>query len=122
MLAVVVGTKERAHVRKQDVHRFALVIARHVGMEVLPDALDAIVVGAVRRQKVKDYFAVQLGEVVPCELGRVDDEVVADDVDGASVRIVGDERVEQRAEERAVLLGRLDPGDPASLDVRAPAR
>jgi len=117
VLAVVVGTKERAHVREQLVHRLTLMIARNIAMQILPDALDAIVIGTVRRQKVQDHFAIELGEMALRDLRRVDDEVVADDVDGPRVGVLSDERVEHGAEERAVLLGRFDPGDPASLDV-----
>src|SRR6202789_1854682 len=56
-------------------------VARDVGMEVLPDALDAVRVGAVRRQEVEHDAALERLEEAEGRACRVDAVVVEDDVD-----------------------------------------
>ena len=62
-------------------HRPAAVVARDVGMQVLPDALDAIVIGAVRGQELEHHAVLYGGH---CQLhleAAVDAVVVEDHVD-----------------------------------------
>lgn len=46
----------------QVLDRLAAVVARHVGVQVEPDALDAVVVRAVWREEVEDDAVAELGE------------------------------------------------------------
>ena len=46
-------------VGEQLLHRATAMIARDVGVEVLPDALDAVRVGAVRREEMQDHAAIE---------------------------------------------------------------
>ncbi len=74
-LEVVAGPAE------QGLHGLAAVVAGDVGVEVLPDALDAVRVGAVGRQEVQDDAAAELFESALRDAGGVDAVVVDDEVD-----------------------------------------
>ena len=54
----------RASLAEEGPHRLAAVVAGDVGVEVLPDALDAVRVGAVGRQEVEDDAVAELLEAV----------------------------------------------------------
>ena len=49
---LVASVQVDPHFAHQLLHPRAAVVARHVVVQVFPDPLDAIVVGAVRRQEV----------------------------------------------------------------------
>src|SRR5260370_36599980 len=58
-------------------------VACDVGVQVLPDALDAVGVGAVGRQEVQDDAATEAGEGLGRETGLVDAVVVEEAGDAA---------------------------------------
>ena len=96
-LEVVAGPAE------QGLHGLAAVVAGDVGVKILPDALDAVRVGAVGRQEVQHDAAVEFFEGALRDAGGVDAVVIDDEVDvqvGWNRRI---DRVEEFAElDRAV--------------------
>src|SRR5258708_25987861 len=53
---VSTGGVEQAH------HGLAAMVARDVGVQILPDALDAVRVGAIGRQEVENDSAAERGE------------------------------------------------------------
>jgi len=55
-----VALEVRPSLAEQGLHGLAAVVAGDVGMEVLPDALDAVGVGAVGRQEVEDDAVAEL--------------------------------------------------------------
>lgn len=114
MLAKVVIDEEGKDPLKQLRHGLAAVVTCDIGMQVLPEALDAIVVGAIGRQEMQDDSAAELGDVALRDVARVDDVVVEDDVDVLRSRVVEQELVEQAAEEQAVLSLAVDPGELSS--------
>src|ERR1700758_393539 len=80
-------------------HRLAAMVARDVGVQVLPDALDAIVVGAVRRQEVEHDSLAESGQDLDGALGGMDAIVVHDEMDAASTPVPTSEQPEQLTEE-----------------------
>ena len=65
----------------------APVVPRDVGMQVTPEALDLVVVWAVRRQEVKLKDVAILGESALSLLALVNDVVVEDEVDAPGLGI-----------------------------------
>ena len=61
-------------------------IAGHVGVPVEPDAVDAVVVGAVGREEVKNHAVAELGKEGPGLLAGVNDVVIDDEVASSSWR------------------------------------
>src|SRR4051794_29973689 len=88
---------------EQRQHIGAAVVARDVGVQFLPLALNAVVVRAVGRQEVETDTTTEGGEVSLDELAGMDAVVVEDDVDDTRLRVGLDERVKQLAEQGAVL-------------------
>jgi len=84
-------------------------IAGDVGVEILPTSLDAIVVGAVRREKVKDDAAVHVGEDSSDQFAVVDAVVVDDEVNSSRAAVGVDDAKEQQREKHAVLSWRINP-------------
>src|SRR4051812_34604305 len=80
-----VAVEVLAGVVEQAVHRLAVVVACDVGVEVLPNTLDAVRVGAVRRQEVEQDASAQRVESAEGRACRVDGVVVEDDVDAPHV-------------------------------------
>src|SRR5262249_14283123 len=66
---------------EQALHGLASVVARDVGVKVLPYALDAVRVGTVRGQEVQDDAALERFEYTLRRARRVDTVVVEDEVD-----------------------------------------
>ena len=58
----------------------AAVIAGHLLVKRLPEALDLVLVRAIGRQEVQDHSVAETGECSLSLLARVNDEVVEDDV------------------------------------------
>jgi hypothetical protein len=83
----------------------AAMVAGDVGVEVLPDALDAVGVRAIGRQKVQHDMTAEGVEGFTGETGGVDAVVVYDEVHAARVSVTAEEQHEQLAEERGVLAG-----------------
>ena len=83
-----VALEIRASVAEQGLHGLAAVVAGDVGVEVLPDALDAVGVGAVGRQEVEGDAVTEGLEGASGRLRRVDGVVVDDEVDSPHARIV----------------------------------
>src|SRR5271170_5607371 len=101
-----IGFKIPAGVGEELLHRLAAVVAGDVGMEVLPDALDAIGIGTVRREEVQNDPAAERVENATSRVRRVDAVVVDDEVDSADAApIAGSEEPQQLAEEGGVLAG-----------------
>ena len=66
-------------------------VAGDIGVQVEPNALDAIVIRAVRRQKVEHDLAVELLDAAAGDLTGVNDVVVEDDMDSTSAAMLSDE-------------------------------
>ena len=78
-------------------------IARHVGVEILPDTLDAIGIGAVGRQEMQNDAAAESLQGPLGQESRVNPVVVDDEVDAAGAAVAAGQESEQLAEERGVL-------------------
>ncbi len=65
-----------AGVAEQGLHGLAAVVAGDVGVEVLPDAFDAVRVGAAGRQEVQDDATAELVEGAAGQVSGVDGVVV----------------------------------------------
>jgi len=100
-----VGVEVLAGVVEEAVQGLATVVAGDIGVEVLPDALDAVGIWAVGRQEVQDDAATEGGEGLAREPGLVDAIVVDDEVHTARASVAAGEQPEQLAEERGVLAG-----------------
>src|SRR5580704_11840660 len=83
----------------------ASMISGHIGMQVLPYALDTVEVGAVWRQEVKDDATAERLESVAGAASAVDAIVVHDQVHPACASIAAREQPEQLTEEHGVLAG-----------------
>lgn len=89
-----------------------LVVAGDVGVEVEPDALDAVLVRAVGRQEVQPQL---IAELDPPRLGQaalVDDAVVEDHVDRLGLGVGLEQRPQQVEEQPARLALALDLDQP----------
>src|SRR5580658_5640188 len=82
-----VGLEISTGVGEQVVHGLAAMIASDVGVQVLPDALDAVGVGAVGGQKVEQDSAAQGVEQASNGVRLVHAVVVDDEMDAASPRV-----------------------------------
>ena len=67
-----VAIEVRASVAEQVLHTPAAVVAGDVGVDVLPDALDAVGIGALGRQEVEEDAVVELLEDATGRVRRVD--------------------------------------------------
>ena len=119
--ALVAGSEVESHFGHKLLHSRAAVVTRHVVVQVFPEPLDAIVVGAVRRQEV---------ELDPAGCGRLqgqlnllavmDAVVVENDVDPTSVPVrLRDEFVKEIQEQEAVLSVPFDPCELAGLGIES---
>lgn len=77
----------------------AAMVASDVGVEVQPDALNAIGVRAVRRQEVEDNPAAEFLERLSRLLAAVDGGVVQDEVDSWGARVLTGDAPKQLDEE-----------------------
>src|ERR1700721_4010935 len=94
------------------VHGLAAVVARDIGVEVLPDALDPVGIRTVGRQEVEHDSSAEGLEGPVRLVRRVDAVVVHDEVHAASTAVAAGEEPEQLTEERSVLrrgTGRVKP-------------
>lgn len=96
------------------------VVAGHVGMEVLPEALDAIVVRTVGRKEV-ELDATQPPQSATRLTALVDAVVVQNDVDAFGVTVVLGQLLEQFHEEGRVLLVGARPYDCAVASIQCPS-
>src|SRR5579883_1683590 len=96
---VEAGAVEQVH------HGLAAMVAGDVGVQVLPDALDAVRVGAVGRQEVQDDAATERGEDVARAVRGVDAVVVEHEMDATGTPVAARQQPEQLAEQRDVLAG-----------------
>ena len=96
-------------------HGSASMVARDVGVEVEPDTLDRIFVGAVRWQEVEHDFAVQALQYAPDHPAVVDDVVVDDEVDVLCSAVHGSELPRQLADQDAVLRQAVGPNQRSAL-------
>src|ERR1700722_5940017 len=107
-----VGVDVVTSVVEELVHVLAAVVARDVGVEVLPDALDPIGVRAIGRQKVEHDPAAEGLQGAVREISGVNAVVVYDEVHATSTAVTAGEEPEQLTEERRVLAcsaGRVEP-------------
>src|SRR6266852_2804057 len=81
----------------------AAMVTSNVRMQVLPDALDAVVVRAVGRQEVQDDAIFQVGELAENDVCRVDDVIVDHQMDLPSARIARREQSQQLAKQEGIL-------------------
>ena len=92
------------------------VISRHVGIEILPETLNGVVLWTIGRKEVKPNSAEAMDR--PARLvAVVNPVVVEDDVDEASAGADLMELVEERHEERPRLLRTADPHDVVSASI-----
>ena len=95
---------------QEDFHRWVSVIACDTGVEVLPDSLDSVVVGTVRRQKVEHDTTFELSEEALGNLARVNDVVIHDKMDAASLGAVLDKLCDEVTEQRTPFAWTADGG------------
>lgn len=76
---------------EQPGHGSAAMVARDVGVRVSPDPLDAIGVGAVRWQEVKDHAPTERFKGTLRELRPVDAVIVDDEMDATSMAVARSE-------------------------------
>lgn len=81
------------------VHGAAAVIAGDVGVQVEPHPLDAIALGAVRREEVEDESPAEMRERLERLLAGVNRGVVEDEVDTASAPVMTRQTPQQLDEE-----------------------
>src|ERR1700678_3695474 len=94
-----------SYLAEQARHRLAAMVAGDVRMQVLPDAFDAVGVGAVGRQEVQhDTTAEGVEDLAGASRG-VHAVVVEDKMDTPCAPVAAGEQPEQLAEERDVLVG-----------------
>src|SRR5687768_6364758 len=84
-------------------------------MELAPQALDAVVLGAVGRQEVEREEIPVLSEEAADALARVDHVVVQDEVDAPRVRVQLTELLEKSQEELRVLAVGCDEPQPGAV-------
>src|SRR5258708_15371121 len=101
--APVVAVEISTCVVEQSSHGLGAVVTSHVGVQVLPDALDTVGVGAVGRQEVQHDATAESGESFAGAASLVDAVVVDDEVDAACASIVAGQQPEQLAQDRALL-------------------
>src|SRR5579871_3205538 len=94
-----VGVDVATSIVEETLHGSAAVIAGDVGVQVLPDTLDAVGVGAVRGQEVQDDASGESGERLARAHGLVDAVVVEDQMHPASMSIAAGQQPEQLTEE-----------------------
>src|SRR5579872_5761500 len=91
----------------EQVHQgLAAMIAGDVGMQVLPNALDAVRVRAIGRQEMEYDAATESGEGLAGSSRLVDAVVVDDQVDAVGVSVPARDQPEQLTEQRCILAGR----------------
>jgi hypothetical protein len=90
LVTIVICTEKSAHASHKRVHRPAATVTSDIGVQVEPNALDAIVIRAVRRQKMEHDLAVELLDATAGNLTGVNDVVVEDDVDAMSAAMLSD--------------------------------
>ena len=111
------------NVAHQRSHVVAGVVAGDVGVEVSPGSFDAVVVGAVRRQKVELETLPFFGCETDANLfGVVDGVVIQNDVDRLRGRVALNEFPQQQDEQQAVLLFAFHADQFAGLRVLCAAR
>ena len=92
----------------------------HVVMKLLPEVLDSVVLRTVRWEEVLLENIAERPDGDLGSLGRVNDEVVEDEVDARRPRINLSQLAEELDEEIAVFLFRRDPDELPSLGVERP--
>ena len=104
-------------------HRAATVIARDIVVQVAPHAFDAIVVRAVRRQKMQTDSGAQGGQRDLRPLTAVDRVVVQNDVDAFCIRVVVTDQLPKLGDEQvAVFTVPVDPGESPGLGIQRSAQ
>ena len=119
MSTLVSGSKIGADVVHQFVHRHASVVARDVVVQILPDPLDPIVVGAVGRQKVEFQFLSRLRLHRQSHLVTVMNAVIVEnEVNALGVGIgLRHQFVEKIQKQQAGLSFAFDVGEPTRFGV-----
>src|SRR5580658_888947 len=111
-----------AHVVEEPGHVLTAVVSRDVGVQILPDALDAVGVGAVGRQEVKDDPATEGSQSFAGRVCLVDAVVVDDEVDAARAPVATGEQPKQLTEQRGVLAGGSGDVQASGADVERPGQ
>src|SRR5271154_520327 len=101
-----VGQEIATSIREELVGGLAAVVAGDVGMEIEPDALDAVGVGAIGRQEVEHDASAQVAEQTQYSASLVHAVVVDDEMDAACARVVGREKSKQVTEQVGALFMR----------------
>jgi len=95
-----VGFEIGAGIVKQSSQGLAAVVAGHVGVEVLPNSLDAIRIRAVGREEVKDNSAAESLKLAARGVRGMDAVVVNDEVHTLGLRVALGQEGQQAAEQR----------------------
>jgi hypothetical protein len=92
-----------ASVLEKSDHGLAAMVAGDVGVQVLPDAFDAVGIGAVGREEVQHDSPVESGQDLARATRGMDAVVIDDHVDAMSASVAAREQPEQLAEQGGVL-------------------
>ena len=102
-------SEKAPNLREQAGHLPAPMVPGHIGVELQPQAFDAVLVGAVGWQEVETDAGAPAGQSGPHDPAVMDDVVVEDQVKDSGTTIATQQCAQQVQEQPASLLVPLDP-------------